>query len=304
MWAHQGVLLLNTAFTTEENVTEAHIRLWNPYIIKLITRICSQSVSGITFFLWGNKAKDMIKHLGSHMIMTWSHPSPMADNRLADGLKFKNCDHFAKYNADAADPINWDLQAVVYAFTDGAASLKNKTASYSAVLAGGMFKKSYIIGKVLPHEYVIDGDMILSNQYTVAELTNNRGELLGMITALHVLYLVNARNPIILVYDSEYAFNSLTKWYPARLSKGTESELKNLDLIQIGYWLLEKVTKLASSVTFVHQPSHQKSPMDDTSDSMIYWKGNKRADELASSITSMPDTIIVNNMPYKITSKY
>ena len=95
-WANQGVLLLNTAFTCQQNQRGSHLNLWrkfSQYLIKYISDKAQPSV----WFLWGNEAQKYNKpafiDAKKHYIITGGHPSPLGGigtNKFFGGNYF-NC---------------------------------------------------------------------------------------------------------------------------------------------------------------------------------------------------------------------
>jgi uracil-DNA glycosylase len=80
-WAKQGILLLNSALTCELNNIGSHVRIWFPFMSKLIENI-SLYDNGYVFMLFGNQAqsfKPFIK--GVHKIMEIKHPAYYARRR-------------------------------------------------------------------------------------------------------------------------------------------------------------------------------------------------------------------------------
>jgi uracil-DNA glycosylase len=78
-WAKQGMLLINSALTTEVGQVGKHSLLWRPFIAKLLYTL-STSNSGITYMLFGNQAqsfKDYIKGNGN-IILEEKHPAAYA----------------------------------------------------------------------------------------------------------------------------------------------------------------------------------------------------------------------------------
>lgn len=117
-WAKQGVLLLNTALTTIVVKPNAHTKLWNTYVFDLIVNMCNILEIPPILLLWGNNAKTCESYIIQHLetskwpfIMTWCHPSPLAQGRLPDEAKFVNCPHFIDVNKMLVQrnqtPIDW-----------------------------------------------------------------------------------------------------------------------------------------------------------------------------------------------------
>jgi uracil-DNA glycosylase len=115
-WAHQGVLLLNTALTTRAGCAGAHLEVgWEALADEVIGALARQQ-RGIVFMLWGARAiaraEQIAAHGGNtgHLVLTSGHPSPL--NRKRD---FRGNRHFGRANAWLAaqgqTPIDWCLPA-------------------------------------------------------------------------------------------------------------------------------------------------------------------------------------------------
>lgn len=278
-WAVQGVLLLNTALTTIVGKSRVHTSIWKPFIDDLMIKLATFDVP---FMLWGGDAKKYAPMVRT--ALTWSHPSPLADNKLPDALKFINCDHFDKVN------IRWDNLTKVYAFTDGACSANGKPgakASYAAVIIGGQFRQKVVKGEVaastyrLEHQYgkfsvVPDAEDVLPS--------NNRGELLGIIHAFIELLNNHALGSCEIISDSNITIKTLLEWLPNRLEQGTERELKNYDLVFIAWTLMNELKAKCAKVKLTHVNSHQPPPSETaTKRERLLYRGNELADINATS---------------------
>lgn len=97
-WASRGVLLLNSAFSTELGKPNEHSDIWSEYVHNLVKKLVDYGVrKGVkyTFLLWGKSAQKFKQDVGDkHYVLEWAHPSPMAQTRLPDRLKFVQCNHF------------------------------------------------------------------------------------------------------------------------------------------------------------------------------------------------------------------
>ncbi|MCV2525569.1 MAG: uracil-DNA glycosylase [Candidatus Lightella neohaematopini] len=107
-WAKQGVLLLNSILTVEENRPLSHSKIgWEIFTNKII-KILNYYHHGLIFLLWGNFAKKKIKYINKnkHFILTASHPSPYSAS-----YGFFGCRHFNIANSilvkKNSKPINW-----------------------------------------------------------------------------------------------------------------------------------------------------------------------------------------------------
>lgn len=95
-WAEQGVLLLNTALTTEVGVTGAHLELWKPFT-NYVLSLLSVRNNGLIYMLWGEKAQMYLNFINQHtnFVLIAGHPSPL---NTSETKKFKGCKHFSKAN--------------------------------------------------------------------------------------------------------------------------------------------------------------------------------------------------------------
>lgn len=135
-WGKQGVLMLNMALTTVKNQRAAHMKIWKPYVEKILTDIalkCSIENKPLVFILWGGFAKEVSKivdkvnfvaihndpKLTIHRTLEWGHPSPVSRFNQRDPAiekkHFANCDNFTKCNEilkeNNLEPINWNPDA-------------------------------------------------------------------------------------------------------------------------------------------------------------------------------------------------
>jgi uracil DNA glycosylase len=80
-WAKQGILLLNSALTCELNNVGSHVRIWTPFISKLIENISNYD-DGYVFILFGNQAQSYQPFIkGNHKIIIAKHPAYYARRR-------------------------------------------------------------------------------------------------------------------------------------------------------------------------------------------------------------------------------
>ena len=95
-WGNQGVLLLNSTLTVEENKPGSHQKKGWEFFTDEIIRYISNNKNNVVFMLWGNysKMKSKLIDQSKHLILTSGHPSPLSANR---GYWFGN-KHFSKTN--------------------------------------------------------------------------------------------------------------------------------------------------------------------------------------------------------------
>ena len=82
-WAKQGVLLLNTALTTQVGKVGMHYEVWRLFVSELITYIDNE-FSNIVFVFMGNKAQGFNKEINKNTksiknhIINVTHPASAA----------------------------------------------------------------------------------------------------------------------------------------------------------------------------------------------------------------------------------
>jgi ribonuclease HI len=170
-----------------------------------------------------------------------------------------------------------------YIYTDGACIGNGKayaTASFATIVGN-----TYFAASVNECSYKMENYIIIPNIAAPAvKPSNNRGELLGIIFGLlAVRHLLAASDRIVIYTDSNYALKTLLYYYPARISKGTQNQLLNPDLLEIGHKLLTELP----CIELVHIKAHQtttKCSMCNTCDDCINRLGNESADAYAGLI--------------------
>lgn len=107
-WAEQGVLLLNSVLTVEQNRAASHSQKgWETFTDKVI-EVLNDKKDHLVFMLWGKYAQEKGKKIDTrkHKVLTTSHPSPFSFYR-----GFLGCSHFSKTNhylsSHAIPEINW-----------------------------------------------------------------------------------------------------------------------------------------------------------------------------------------------------
>ena len=114
-WARQGVLLLNTALTTQAGRSGTHLRIGWDALTDAVIGALARRERGIVFMLWGAQAMARAVQVEAeqgddtrHLVLTCGHPSPL--NRKRD---FRGNRHFAIANdwlrAGGQAPIDWCL---------------------------------------------------------------------------------------------------------------------------------------------------------------------------------------------------
>jgi uracil-DNA glycosylase len=99
-WARQGVLLLNTVLTVEQDRPASHARCgWEQFTLVLIETL-ARAPSSKVFLLWGAHAQSLqplIVGAGDvHRVLLANHPSPLSARR--GPVPFIGCGHFSAAN--------------------------------------------------------------------------------------------------------------------------------------------------------------------------------------------------------------
>lgn len=99
-WANQGVLLLNSALTVEENKPSSHSLLWRPFI-KTFLRNMSLTRPDIIYVFFGKEAQSFIPYLSdflySPIVLKENHPSYYARTGIPmEYTIFKEIDNYTK----------------------------------------------------------------------------------------------------------------------------------------------------------------------------------------------------------------
>ena len=109
-WTNQGVLLLNSVLTVEQNSPASHANKgWENFTDKVI-QILSSNKNNLVFILWGayaNKKSELIDS-SKHLILSAPHPSPFSAYKGFFGSR-----HFSKTNnyleSTNQEAIDWSI---------------------------------------------------------------------------------------------------------------------------------------------------------------------------------------------------
>jgi uracil-DNA glycosylase len=109
-WAQEGVLLLNSVLTVEQNKAASHRgKGWEIFTDRVVD-ILNQQEGPIVFMLWGSyaQAKGQFIDRKKHLVLETVHPSPLSAYR-----GFLGCRHFSKANkyliSKGIAPIDWEI---------------------------------------------------------------------------------------------------------------------------------------------------------------------------------------------------
>ncbi len=107
---NNNFLLLNSALTVSEGISNSHQNLWKEYTNKLIKDI-SDNNNKVIFILLGNDAQSKIAFIDTnkHIVIKGVHPSPLSAHRgfLGSGIFDKLDDEYEKI---FGKQIEWSLK--------------------------------------------------------------------------------------------------------------------------------------------------------------------------------------------------
>jgi uracil-DNA glycosylase len=294
-WAEQGVLLLNTALSTEIGKRRAHFELWKEYVQRILVRILQYHIdSELIIMCWGRDAQNLIaktitKARHKFHILEWCHPSPMT------GDKFLSCDHFIVANNILRDirkdPIDWstidstkqkvstsDAMAKQIIFTDGSAvsSSGKKSGNKKDANCVGGYAAVFVDGP-------IKGELLGNLDTSTYFASNIRAEGHAFISALSKCNQeLTSPAQIELYTDSEFWIKMVQEYMP-RWSKEKFTQKENSDMTQMLWKLWEEIHK-KHKVVLHHVYSHNKSGLKDSANEAdkFQYTNNELADQLAN----------------------
>jgi uracil-DNA glycosylase len=283
-WASQGVLLLNSALTTERGKPGKHAKLWQwtDWLIKYL----SDNRVNLMFMLWGKdaKGKQSLIDVNRHYVYTWIHPSPLAQS-VEEELRFINCDNFEfateMYLELYGQNIDWNPTSDTTIFTDGACTNNGKPnalGGYGVYFQTGPLKGLKIVS-YLPES---------SHNGVKMKQTNNRAEILAAIDGLETYHQHRCIGNITLVVDNQLTRDIANLWIDNWTKYNKIEERKNPDLLYRYKKILDKIRDrqkaLGLNFKIVHVYSHLKKeniPKKGTLE-YTYYLGNEEVDRLAN----------------------
>jgi uracil-DNA glycosylase len=105
-WKNQGVLLLNSALTTQVGSSGKHQEIWKEFVEAVIAELDQSRAGKLTCLSLGAKASKLSQMIERGSIVSAPHPSPLSANRGFFGSKIYS--RVNKVLADQAqEPIDW-----------------------------------------------------------------------------------------------------------------------------------------------------------------------------------------------------
>jgi len=105
-WANQGILMLNTALTTEIGYAGAHTSLWNQFIIFLMDVL--KSNTGLTYVFMGKTAQTYMQYVDAenNYLLQCKHPASAAYT----GGEWESNGVFTKTSQIVKDNYKYDIK--------------------------------------------------------------------------------------------------------------------------------------------------------------------------------------------------
>jgi uracil-DNA glycosylase len=290
-WAAQGVLMLNvTPLYISKECQKPLKEHWLPFTRGFIKLLASQGSSNIVWVLFGNEAQALHSMIISATqgpsalptvtatltptvkVYTFRHPSPQANNMLAEDMKFSNVDHFGTINKMLAvasqPPINWSVTSDTEIYCDGSVlGVEDRRAGYAFVYGAG------------PHRGLIVYQAITSQEQQPDQLTSNRAEVMAIIKALESSLIKQTTGQLKVITDSTYACNMASSYVYSWDDNKAQSQ-KNYDLFVVLKSLIQRVNKAYvkyGGVLFYQMPRKSNSAL-------------VLADDYAKAAAQSPDT--------------
>lgn len=306
-WASQGVLLLNTALTTETGTSNKHAKIWKDYTTKLIEKIAS--LRPLIFMLWGNHAmsyEDLICEKNPQSIIyKWSHPSPLQTKQsFTDFCGFLDTNKVLIKLGH--EPIDWNTEPpkteieiafdagpkTQVAFTDGSCMPNNASAA-----SRGGYASTFVLGTM--KDVILYGNI----ECDKFNASNQRAEGTAILRTLMYLKEHTEWEEVIIVTDSEFWINMIEKYMPS-WSMEKFKEKKNSDLTLELWNLYNELLSEGKTVQFRHVKSHDKdgwSKSEEGSYQYFCYENNKYIDELASYARKSlnPGEHIISSVTYE-----
>jgi uracil-DNA glycosylase len=95
-WAHQGVLLLNTALTVKKYSPTSHSEKWHPFT-KEVLKLINEQFNGLHFCFWGSHAKSFSNLISDNRHFKYYAAHPAAHVYRKDNSSW-SCNHFEEIN--------------------------------------------------------------------------------------------------------------------------------------------------------------------------------------------------------------
>ena len=105
-WSSQGVMLLNSALTTEVGSSGSHQNLWREFIEEVITALDQARSGKLVCLCLGLEAKKLASFISMGEVVYAPHPSPLSAHRGFFGSRIYSRVNQALSN-QGQEPIDW-----------------------------------------------------------------------------------------------------------------------------------------------------------------------------------------------------
>jgi uracil-DNA glycosylase len=105
-WSNQGVMLLNSALTTQIGNPGAHAKLWSGFTASVIKALDQELLGKLVCLSLGEHAKKLAKDIELGSVIQATHPSPLSASRGFFGSRI-----YSRVNSSLGErgvaPIDW-----------------------------------------------------------------------------------------------------------------------------------------------------------------------------------------------------
>jgi len=242
--------------------------------------------------LWGKHAQKFEKCVGEfHEVMTWLHPSPLAQGGKPDAKKFINCDHFTRANRMLERPIDWNVREIASDPDDSSSDEKSDGPDTSRATgletpreyldgydpawfeSDGTRHVVFTDGSCNPNRkckeavggygaVFVDGQftntLLMGNLSTKKEFASNiRAEGMAIRDAIELILTSRGLIDAIILTDCKHWVNMLLKYMPG-WSEAKFRTMANFDL-NSDLWNLWSLAMRRGKITIVHIRAHNRS---------------------------------------------
>lgn len=290
-WALRGVLLLNCALTTEVGKSNYHASLWREYtdiLIENISKKYKEDNRKLIFMLWGGFAQNKERLIEPdepyHHILTWRHPSPLAQN-CDEEYRFINCDNFKKVNTILGYKFDWNpKKKIIEAYTDGSAYPNKNTIKakngYACIFTNGFLDNLAIYGT--NEQCVVSKDWE-GKLYATAPRAEGTA-ILKVIEKVNSIP-VDKWDEVHIVTDSHFWYDMIIQFMPNWEKNAINFNTKKNPDISIKLWKEIKKLRKNGVLNIRHIRSHGSGGLKDAEENTQEWYdyiNNKCVDELAN----------------------
>lgn len=273
-WAKQGILLLNSALTTELCIPGKHLKMWEPWTRSIIKELSYESKKQLIWVFWGKPAQKFASsvNVDKDKILSWCHPT------ASENPSFSECTNFVEIAEIYPDIVWTTIPHDTHWFTDGSCK-GNQSRSINTRAAWGVVCKQgalegYAFGGPVKTKK-IGGEIVYPS--------NIRAEGLAILNCIRTIWKIGLGGVHTIHTDSKFWIDMESKYIPSWESKGIPfTEKKNPDIVT---QLAELVKKFKAEPGWTLVLKYVKAWHDytPTADQKYIHGGNREAEKTAEN---------------------